>query len=552
MKKQMRVLILVLVFMMLSMQSVFAKDKYLETRSYTYTNDGKRADSRAFMEVFVGQKNAGVHEKDEYIKVNPTPDEMITDDFGNMYAHYDLSTYKPGRSITVTIEKLYEVEDYNEEISVRSESTVNPENSLFAKPQEKVDSENAEIIAKAKELAYGISSDYKRAKAIFEFVNVNMKYNAGSSQANQGSLAALQSMSGVCEEYATLYAALCRAIEIPCKVVEGFRLEQVVDTEATSYIDPATGLNVDVPETYRFNLIPHVWNEIYLDDYGWVPVDTCVVYSGKNTSKTAYFDAFCKMKGADYVANGLYNALKPAIQYSSNFKEVSSVERVVLLDEDGNPILSSGDADIDVIVKPKKSDHKFLDLANYGWAEDAINTLYDMNVIKGYTDEEYGPAGNITRIEFITMLARVLKNLNYTPDTSGVVYYYLDYDKTHYSKREYDFLMRCLEENYPKDRYAVGYYAMSNIFGESLQMNKPITRAEVVALMDSFLKNAPDYQKSFNDAQGHRFYSSIVKSATNGLIVGYEDGTFRPNNAITRAEIAVILDRYIGAKEITY
>ena len=84
------------------------------------------------------------------------------------------------------------------------------------------------------------------------------------------------------------------------------------------------------------------------------------------------------------------------------------------------------------------------------------------------------------------MLARVLKNINYSPSTSGIIYYYLDYDKTHYSKREYDFLMRCLEENYPKDRYAVGYYAMSNIFGESLQMNKPITRAEVVALMDSF------------------------------------------------------------------
>ena len=35
-----------------------------------------------------------------------------------------------------------------------------------------------------------------------------------------------------------------------------------------------------------------------------------------------------------------------------------------------------------------------------------------------------------------------------------------------------------------------------------------------------------------------------------GLIKGYDDGTFRPDNPIRRAEIAVILDRYMGIKTV--
>ena len=459
---------------------------------------------------------------------------MIKDEYGNLYAHYDVSSYKPGRELNIVIEKAYEMDDYKEEIAVRSESSENADNKLFLKPQERVDSDDATISAKAKELTYGLTSDYKRAKAIFEFVNTSMKYNTNATYANKGSLSALKTLNGVCEEYATLFAALCRSIDIPTKVIEGYRVEPQIDKEESSYIEPTTGERIMVPATYKYVLTPHVWNEIYFDDYGWVPVDTCVVYTGKDGAQIAYLDSFGKIDGSEYVANGIYNISKPLVSYDSNFKEVESIQKVELLEKDA----SSG-----------SSAHKFLDIGDYTWAEDSINTLYNMNVIKGYSDTEYGPAGNITRIEFITMLARVLKNLNYTPNTSGLVYYYLDYDKTHYSKREYDFLMRCLEDAYPEDRTAVGYYAMNNIFGSSLNMNKAITRGEVVALMDAFLKLRPDYSYTFTDIVGNRFQSSIVKAATNGLIKGYEDGSFRPDNPITRAEMAVILDRYIGVKD---
>lgn len=534
MKKIVRVLLITTIIMILIASCAFAGEKFILTKSYTFRNDGTREINKAYIEVFVGQKDVVGYEEDEYVKVYPTPDEMIKDEYGNLFAHYDVSQYKPGRSITINIEKVYETGEYEEAIAVRSESTPDDDNSLFLKPQEKVESDDAQIIAKAKEITYGLSSDYKRAKAIFEYVNTSMKYNASANYANKGALSALTSLNGVCEEYATLFAALCRSIEIPTKIIEGYRVVKEVDVEESSHIDTTTGETVIDPATYKYKLIPHVWNEIYFDDYGWVPVDTCVVYAGKDGNKIAYLDSFCKIDGLEYVANGYYNAKKPALSYDSNFKELESIEA------------------IEPYEKTETTKHAFADMAGYAWAEESVNTLYEMNVIKGYSDTEYGPAGNVSRIEFITMLARLLKNLNYLPGTYKMIYYYPDYDKTHYSKREYDFLMRLLEDAEPKDTYAAGYYAMNFIFGSRLEMNKAITRGEVVALMDAFLKHSPDYNTyKFTDVVGNKFQASIIKSATNGLIKGYEDGSFRPNNAITRAEIAVIIDRYIGVKDFT-
>ena len=534
MKKLVRVLLISTIMMILLASTVFAGEKFIETKSYTFVNEGTRVKSNAYIEVFVGQKDVVDYEKDEYVKVFPTPDEMKKDEYGNLYAHYDVSEYKAGRSLTITIEKVYEMSDYDETIAVRSESTADAVDSMFTKPQERVDSDDPKIVAKAKEITYGLSSDYKRAKAIFEFVNTNMRYNSGAAYANKGSLSALENLSGVCEEYATLFAALCRAVDIPTKIIDGYRVVKSISVEESSHIDPSTGETVKDPATYKYELIPHIWNEIYFDDYGWVPVDTCVVYTGKDGNRIAYLDSFCKIEGEEYVADGLYNANHVALVWNDSFKHTDMIETV------------------EPYVKKVVEQHKFLDLSGYAWAEDSINTLYNMNVIKGYSETEYGPSGNVSRIEFITMLARVLKNLNYVPGYYKQIYYYSDYDKNHYSKREYDFLMRLLEDADPHDTFAAGYYAMDYVFGTRLDMNKPITRGEVVALMDPFLRHAPDYSTyKFTNIVANKFQASFVKAASNGLIKGYEDGSFRPNNYITRAEIAVIIDRYIGVKDMT-
>ena len=148
------------------------------------------------------------------------------------------------------------------------------------------------------------------------------------------------------------------------------------------------------------------------------------------------------------------------------------------------------------------------------------------------------------------MLSRLLKYYDTQAAEKGMVYYYQDYDKTHYSKADYDYLMKCfaiLDD--ASDISALGFNQITNVFGTGrLNMNKPITRAEVVALLDAFIGDIDIEDASFKDIWNSNFRYSILKAYSSGLINGYPDGTFRPNNPITRAEMAVILDRYIKGK----
>lgn len=512
------------------------------TNTYTLTNIGSREVKTSFATIKIGQKDFVRYQKDDSIKITPTPDSKFYDGFGNLYVTYNLGNYKPGRSIDVIVEREYTPSSYSGEIPLRTSSTIDSENKVYTIASTRIESDNAEIIAKAKEVTYNVSSDYKKAMALYEFVNTYMTYDKNDSFANKGAYSALVNKRGVCEEYSTLYAALCRAVGIPCKVISGYRVDRKEEKKADRVFDDTVGKYVDTPAEYSYSITPHDWNEIWLDDYGWVPVDTCVTYLSKSGSKVVSFDSFCKIDGREYIAVCIYNANDVIV---SDTVSSTGISRVIYTDI--FKLKSDEYFELGSEVTSKK--HSFRDLDDYPWAVDSINTLYDMGVIKGYNEYEFGPGGNITRIEFISMLARILRSLNYAPTSTGMIYYFTDYDQNHYSKSDYDFLMKCMEDAYPGlGRYAVGMEGMTNIFGSQIQMNKPITRAEVLALMDAFIKTNNSDDITLTDIAGHKFESSIIKAVRSGLIKGYEDSTFRPDNPIRRAEIAVILDRYMGVK----
>ncbi|WP_225442816.1 S-layer homology domain-containing protein [Paenibacillus lycopersici] len=46
---------------------------------------------------------------------------------------------------------------------------------------------------------------------------------------------------------------------------------------------------------------------------------------------------------------------------------------------------------------------------------------------------------------------------------------------------------------------------------------------------------------SFSDIQGHWAEASIKQAVSDGIVNGYQDGTFKPNQTVTRAEFAVML-----------
>lgn len=70
-----------------------------------------------------------------------------------------------------------------------------------------------------------------------------------------------------------------------------------------------------------------------------------------------------------------------------------------------------------------------------------------------------------------------------------------------------------------------------------------ITRAETVSMLNGVLeKGNNDNHIEFSDLEPGAWYISAVKDMTSaGIINGYEDGTFRPNSKITRAEFVTML-----------
>ena len=77
--------------------------------------------------------------------------------------------------------------------------------------------------------------------------------------------------------------------------------------------------------------------------------------------------------------------------------------------------------------------------------------------------------------------------------------------------------------------------------------NAPITRAEFAKIAASFFNYAEaEYQGLFSDVPANKWYALYVEAASDlGLVTGYPDGTFLPEKSITRAEACTIVNRTI-------
>jgi len=75
---------------------------------------------------------------------------------------------------------------------------------------------------------------------------------------------------------------------------------------------------------------------------------------------------------------------------------------------------------------------------------------------------------------------------------------------------------------------------------------EPITRAEFATIAMRFDNMGLSYSHNFSDIAGHWAEHHIAAAADRGWILGYPDGTFRPDQLITRAEAATLINRVLG------
>lgn len=158
-----------------------------------------------------------------------------------------------------------------------------------------------------------------------------------------------------------------------------------------------------------------------------------------------------------------------------------------------------------------------------------LNRTDHFAFLVGYTDGTFGPERNMTRAEVTTMFARLLTEQ-------------IDADKT-YSNTFSDV---------PKGYWAANYIGYMQQFGiitgysdGSFRPDAPVTRAEFAAIASRFEK-LTEGSKSFTDVPDTYWAARYINfAATRGWVTGYSDGTFKPENTITRAEVAAVTCRLL-------
>lgn len=158
-----------------------------------------------------------------------------------------------------------------------------------------------------------------------------------------------------------------------------------------------------------------------------------------------------------------------------------------------------------------------------------LNRTDHFAFLVGYTDGTFGPERNMTRAEVTTMFARLLTEQ-------------IEADKT-YSNTFSDV---------PKGYWAANYIGYMQQFGiitgysdGSFRPDAPVTRAEFAAIASRFEK-LTEGSKSFADVPDTYWAARYINfAATRGWVTGYSDGTFKPENPITRAEVAAVTCRLL-------
>ncbi|MCX5973477.1 MAG: S-layer homology domain-containing protein, partial [Coprothermobacterota bacterium] len=175
------------------------------------------------------------------------------------------------------------------------------------------------------------------------------------------------------------------------------------------------------------------------------------------------------------------------------------------------------------------SAHSFPDLVGH-WSATAVTKLVDRGFVTGYQDGSFRPDAAITRAELVTILVRMKKLTVPTATATG----FTD-----------------INGHWAADaiRAAVAAGIVTGYPDGSFQPDREVTRAEEAAMLVRIKKLAEvrPSAPSFTDvATGYWGFGFIEQAKAQGLITGYPDGSFRPDQTSTRGEACTMISRLPG------
>ena len=160
-----------------------------------------------------------------------------------------------------------------------------------------------------------------------------------------------------------------------------------------------------------------------------------------------------------------------------------------------------------------------------------LNTTDHYAYIVGYEDGEVKPNNNITRAEVATIFFRLL-----TDDARA---YYWSTDSGFSDVKPGDWYNNAVST-------MVNAGILNGYSDGTFKPNANITRAEFATIAARFLSNSYSLNDRFYDTEGHWAEPYINRAAEVGWINGYNDGSFKPDRAITRAEAVTLVNAVLG------
>ena len=186
----------------------------------------------------------------------------------------------------------------------------------------------------------------------------------------------------------------------------------------------------------------------------------------------------------------------------------------------------------DLTTNQTTAEKKAETVRNYrGVTPDLLNDADHFAYVIGYKDGNVRPYGLISRAETTTIFFRLLKD----------------------SVRDGNLLTSNTYTDVPDDYWAnpasstmTGLGIVQGRSADTFDPKAPITRAQFAAICARFDTGKSSGTQTFTDIKGHWAEKYIERAAELGWIKGFEDGTFRPDTYITRAQAMTMINRVLN------
>lgn len=231
-----------------------------------------------------------------------------------------------------------------------------------------------------------------------------------------------------------------------------------------------------------------------------------------------------------------FNEFLSALESKINKRPENQIEKFKEFINDFNDNLYTGKLDEETSV--------FDDLGNHKWAEKIINKIVSKGIMKGKAAKLFAPQDNITRAEFATIVVKAyeleLNNTIQNPfEDVGQDDWFYNYVLTAYS-----------------------YNVISGIDSDTFDPNASIKREDMAVIILNILdavnidieslydENTSEVNFYDNNKISDYAKDAVEKTTKAGILNGYPNGRFKPQEGVSRAEAAIVIYKIYNLRNI--